>query len=341
MSVEFLCIQCHSQLQVPDPWEKSSQCPHCGEIQTVPQGVAAFSPHETLSYEITPDILSLFVPPLTPTRVRFGEMFLSTWNLFFARFGTFLLIGLIVVGVNFLFFWVSFTVFTAIPEDQRFLTTPFNIIGWIVRAYLYLGFVCYIIHLAREGKSRLSMLFPGLKLFLKQLGASILVILAFGTVTVCSIAVGFILALGVGAVNDFTLMGVLDLGTLLSVLIAVPVFIWLTIRLTWCVAFIADRHEGPIESIVSSWQFSRGNVLSLFGLMFVFGIIGVFVLICANFLYIPFFLVCVNLGFFIPRSSMLPIFFTIFMPLVLIVPLIFCYTVVAYLMMTGQSLSRS
>jgi len=67
MSVEFLCIQCHSQLQVSDPWKKSSQCPHCGEIQTVPQGVVAFPPHETLSYEISPDILSLFV--LRQTRI--------------------------------------------------------------------------------------------------------------------------------------------------------------------------------------------------------------------------------------------------------------------------------
>ena len=336
MSVEFLCIQCHSQLQVSDPWKKSSQCPHCGEIQTVPQGVVAFPPHETLSYEISPDILSLFVLPLTPTRVRFGKMFQNTLNLFFAHFGIFLLIGLIVAGVNFLFFWVSFTV---IPEDQRFLTTPFNIIGWIVRAYLYLGFVRYILHLAREGKSRLSILFPGLKLFLKQLGASILVILAFGTVTVCSIAVGFILALGVGAVNDFTLMGVLDLATLLSVLIVIPVFIWLTIRLMWHVIFIADRNEGPIEAIVSSWQFSRGNVLSLFGLMFIYGIIGLLVLISANILRTPFFLICAKHGIIIPRSVMLLMF--TFMPLVLIIPLIYCCTVVAYLMMTGQSLSKS
>ena len=325
MSFEFLCERCHSQLQVPEEIRgRKAQCPHCGEIQTVPQGTIIPPASEFLPYN-TPfqqDPSSLFTTPsgLRPTQVRFDEMFQKAWNLFFARFVDFLLIGLVATGITSLFYGPAVVCdllanVGAENESLRPYILPlsvasffFYVANWIVGIYLQLGGVRYAIHLAKGGESRLSLMFPGLELFLKHLGASILVGLAVTAVTVGSFTVGglffAVLVLGLGMNNP----GILP-ATLLCILIAMPIIIWLSIRLMWCAAFIADRNEGPIEAIGSSWQFSSGNVLSLFALMLVYGILAGAVGIC-----------------------------TCFFGFILALPIIHCYTAVAYLMMTGQPL---
>jgi len=329
MSFEFLCTRCHSQLQVPEEIQgRKAQCPHCGEIQTVPQGTiippippaSEFLPYNT---PFQPDP-SLFTAPsgLRPTQVQFSEMFQNTWNLFSARFVDFLLIGLVATGITSLFYGpaVVCDLLANLGADNESLRPYiplfavanifFSIANSTVGIYLQLGGVRYAIHLARGGESRLSLMFPGLELFLKHLGASILVGLAVAAVTggiiIIGVVVAGILMIGAGG-NGPPWMIVLV--AVLGVLIAMPIIIWLSIRLMWCAAFIADRNEGPIEAIGSSWQFSSGNVLSLFALMLVYGILAGAVAICT----------C-GLGF------------------LLFLPIVYCYTAVAYLMMTGQPL---
>jgi len=94
----------------------------------------------------------------------------------------------------------------------------------------------------------------------------------------------------------------------LAFLIALPFIIIISTRLMWFVGFIADRNEGPIEALQSSYRFSRGNFLALFGLAFTYNILGGVVTLCT----------C-GLG------------------TVIAMPLFYCYTAVAYLTMTGQT----
>ena len=327
MSFEFLCERCHSQLQVPEEIRgRKAQCPHCGEIQTVPQGTIIPPASEFLPYEtpFQPDPSSLFTTPqgLRPTQVQFSGMFQNAWNLFSARFVDFLLIGLVATAITSLFYGPAIVcdLLAQLGAKNESLepfillfsvaNIFFSIANWFVGIYLQLGGVRYAIHLARGGESRLSLMFPGLELFLKHLGASILVGLAVGAVTggifIIGVVIAGLLAIGAGGNGP---PWVIVLVAVLGVLIAMPIIIWLSIRLMWCVAFIADRNEGPIEAIGSSWQFSSGNVFSLFALTFVYGLLIAAVGIC-----------------------------TCFFGFILAMPLIYCYTAVAYLTMTGQPL---
>ena len=301
MSFKFLCERCQHQLQVPEEIQgKKAQCPHCGEIQTVPQD-SGFN-------ETPMGVSSPFSLPseLTPTRIRFDQVFQNAWNLFSARFVDFLLLGLIFGGILLLFFVLVFPM-VLMGGDNFLISILVQITGGILGVYLQLGGIRYALHLARRHESRLSLLFPDLNLYLKCLGASFLLWLAsWGIMIVSTIAGGVACgALGLG-VNP---LQAIFWTSILGLLFASPFLIFLTVRLMWCVAFIADRNEGPIEALGSSWQFSSGNVLAIFGLLFVCGLLCLLVTFCT----------C-GLGFIVA------------------IPFANCYTAVAYLMMTGQPL---
>ena len=220
--------------------------------------------------------------------------------------GDFLLLGLIVGGLLLLFYVLLF-VMVSITGDNFLIRILAQITGGILGVYLQLAGFRYALHLARRHESRLSLLFPDLNLYLKFLGASFLLWLASWGITIVSTIAGGV-ACGAFGLATTPLQAILWT-TILGLLFASPFLIFLTVRLMWCVAFIADRNEGPIEALGSSWQFSSGNALAIFGLLFVCGLLCLLVTIC-----------------------------TCCLGLIVAIPFAHCYTTVAYLMMTGQPL---
>jgi hypothetical protein len=50
--------------------------------------------------------------------------------------------------------------------------------------------------------------------------------------------------------------------------------IWITLSFYLANFFIIDRDAGGVESLKLSWRFMAGNRMTVFGLTFVFGLVG-------------------------------------------------------------------
>ena len=347
MSIDFYCARCHSFLRVPDEiGGRKAQCPHCGDIQAVPtesmmsqppmdaQPIPSLDspPSQPQAFQLPYAQSQLFSPTaeLVSTRPGFSAMFQNTWDIFSARIGDFIMVGLVMAGILLLFSGPSFALSFFLELTQRneaarnqyadfliplfALRVCFDILGGIVNCYLQLGGIRYAIHLARGRESRLSLMFPGFGLFLKNFVATILVaIVAWGAMAIFLVpgfAIYFFSMQGqvfqpIAEQNIGLLVGII----IISFLIALPVLMYISVRLGWFVCFLADREEGPLEAIQSSIHYTRGNVLSLLALMIAYGVIGFFIALCT----------C-NIGYIVAF------------------PLFQCYFAVAYLMMTGQPL---
>ncbi|HBT77713.1 MAG TPA: hypothetical protein DEB39_12500 [Planctomycetaceae bacterium] len=251
--------------------------------------------------------------PLVASKLSFDKLFNDTWNLYKNHLG--MLIGIVVIMSvpNFLqnvlgqilqllasSGAVSQEVFIGMLLFLYFI----SFIAWVASIWLYLGALRMILSIARGNPSPpFSMIFSEGRLVLKAVLVGIILFIV--ALPFVGVAIGILFPLwyyNQGAA-DVTIPIVI---TLVVSLVSVLGLCYVNARLFWSYLFLADRNEGIFESLGSSWRFSRGNVSVIVLSYIVFGLIGALgMLLC-----------CVGM--------------------ILTMPIVHCFTVIAYLIMTGQ-----
>lgn len=212
------------------------------------------------------------VAALNPTRISFDEVFNLTWRIFQLHIGPLALVGLIAFAIQAVMQVLGFGVNLLgelANEPAISIATGFgvNVLQFLVTPIVTLGYSVPCLLLLRQGQTS-----PGdfmkfvpfygrclLKDFLFTL--MLMAILAFAAVPV-----------GILAAAKQPEAAVV-VGVLLGIA-AITAFIWVTISFYLANFFIIDRQAGAIESLQLSWRFMAGNRLTVFGLTFVFGLVG-------------------------------------------------------------------
>ena len=270
----------------------------------------------------------------------------TTWRISFYRYKKLIHLGCICGGIILLTF-VAVIIITNTLGCSAALSTAIKIrltaaigIAFIcIFAAVFAGSVRYCVCLLREGDAKIRLVFEDSTLGLRYIISS-LVIIAFGFVLASPFFAASYLYETHTALSDYAKI-FLQYGWLLYIFI-IPAAI---VRLCWNVAFIADRNEGPIRSIISSIRFSKGYWIDLI-LFFVLQFISMYIFLAISIALggITLSLISIPiLQFFLESRFVLPMILTIVVPSVYILfvfPELCCSIAVVYLSITGQKITE-
>lgn len=330
------CPYCEEIQIVPSHTEESHEDSQSMEPQPIPSGAAP--PQEPERALPIPPSYHSDAPPfsfdagsqsqiLKPTQPGFSEMFQKTWDTFFSRIGDFILIGLINLAATIpaSVLWGCFQVLAAGIEQQdnnevgegllMILLMVYIVVGllsFLLQMYLFVGGIRYSLHLIRGGESKISIMFPNIRPAVYFIISSLLV--GFIMLTFIILAIVFFLAVGAALIwitdnllNADVALVIQVIAIVIAQVVLLVAIIAVSIRFLIIACFIIDRGEGPLQAIQSSFAYTSGSSLALFGLFFVYSMISLALMFCT----------C-GAGTF------------------LVYPLVQCYTAVAYLLLTGQ-----
>ncbi len=256
MPIEFRCMHCGTLLRTDDDTAgKQAKCPQCGAVMSVPamggapaspfaadpgnpyQSPSAFAPHPGNA------------PPgeIVATTIDFGDIFRCTWEIFKPNWGTCLLAYFAVLAVNFL---ISYGLVFGLMMVGRVMVgprggAPFSIVGnviaQLISIWLGIGLMIYMLKVARGEVAEFVDLFSGGPYYVQIFLALLLFSLIF--------YVGLILCIVPGII----------LGLMFSQ------FYYL----------VLDRGLPVSDAFRTSRELTRGNKLTLFLILLVFGLASV------------------------------------------------------------------
>lgn len=301
MPIEFECPECQNRLRVPDGSEgQTALCPKCSLQFTVPdQSDSATSsnppspgddansnpfatspPSSSGTNPYAAPTASTEIPAdgpqasLTNSSISFDQVLSETWAGFTENLGAFLLLGLIIVGL-----YVGTSIIT-VPISlaaQASGDVTVAVILEIVSAILSQVFGAFIaavgfrytLDVLSGSRSPFDRAFKVFPFVLRVLGANIVVgLLVFASILL--IALPAIPVFFFGRNNE-----VLMIATFAVIGVVVfAMYIFVFTRLCLPVLFIIDRGEGVIESVSSSFTYTKGNALTIFLSMLVIGLAG-------------------------------------------------------------------
>ncbi len=296
MSIEFNCVRCRARLQIPEEvLGQKTQCPYCQEIQIVAPAV------------------------LTPARVQFLRLLQDTWAVFCARFSEFLVFGLVVIvaailiNIPFQIFGRLIGLLDQFPREINIVIIIVSVVFFVLAMICGLGLVVgstrYALHLVRGGPQKLSLLIPRAGQIFNYLLQYLILLLLYSVFTVPALFLIRYAILLQEHVEDAQPMGTALLVCVVFFLLFFSMLV--SARLGCGVAFLVDRNEGPIQSLLSSYAFSAGNTWVIFGNLFVFAIGGMCFTCC-----------------------------TCYIGGILLLPFMYCFWAIVYLSITGQSFPR-
>ena len=215
---------------------------------------------------------------LRPSVIGFERVLASTWNVFIQNLGPCLLLGLMLVGVyiaqQVLAYAIGLTA-GAMRQQEAILAANIanNLINFLIQTFVQLAVAAFSIELARDGRASADAFSKAGAVYGRGLAVSFLIaLLAGGILFVCMIP-GIIAALLQSPE-----------GMMVAFVIGVPIgvvgLLVVTLHYYLSLYFLVDRRLGIIEAMSASGKFMHGNKLTVFGLMFVVGILGgIFVLV--------------------------------------------------------------
>jgi len=269
MPITFQCPACYAMLKVPDDTVgKQAKCPRCGQIVTISAGAPA-APSSDMGAAVPPPIggepprpqeptsVNPYAPPqaqtsylapidrgtIEPQIISFSETFNVTWRLFFDNIGPFLGMGALLFGLTFVGnMFVNFIslFFAAAGDDEAMIflgiiVLIFSVLMAAVSMWLQGGMLRYSVELAKGMRPNFGRIFLPVNQFLGYFAVVILLSLI--------VTAGFILLILPGII-------------LMLMLFCAP-------------AVYLDGKAGVIESFSVSRTITRGNRLTIFGLVLV------------------------------------------------------------------------
>jgi hypothetical protein len=251
MPIEFRCEQCRQLLRTPDEsLGKQARCPDCGAIQTVPGGVAETAaaasiptiapidtnnPYQTSGGEdlLYPDAVALG-GTLARRPVEIDELLSTTWSIYKNHLGECLLGCFVFFVVFYAIFGVVFALLFPLfmqqgkPNDLTF-NSVVNLIVMPIWLYLFTGLQLFMLRVARGQPASVADLFRGGRWLIRMF-------LAFLIFYLC-----------------FMIGSLVIIGGLIFAFFAWPFFF-----------LILDRDLGPLESITTAIEITRGSRLTAF-----------------------------------------------------------------------------
>jgi phage FluMu protein Com/uncharacterized membrane protein len=252
MPIELRCHRCQRLLRTADDsGGKQTKCPECGTILDIP-----LPPEPTplpWAPRVNPAIQSTVAPVAVagsqPTGLDIGDVFNRTWEIYTKELAPLIVGMLILLGVTLVLFvpiaigmTIAVGVGIAVSENGNeplgvaiiiAAVAAVILVAFLASAWLYGGFIQWILKIARGQPHTFSDIFSGSPYVLSLLGAGLLFFLAT--------MVGYILCIVPGVI----------------IALMFSQFAWL----------IVDRRAGTLESLSRSLQLTNGNKLPMFLLM--------------------------------------------------------------------------
>ncbi len=179
------------------------------------------------------------------------ELYSSAWNIYKNHwiFLSLIYLAAILIGL-------PFSLLKGIAVNV-FITSIWNVIGFIVQAVVYLGLIKVSLDLAEDNTCSLKGFFAGMVHFWNFLVAQLFLSLIFIALTFSTI-----ILLALGGFSPYISLGI---GVAMFGVIA-----WLWIRWIFLQYYIVDQSAGPIEGFKMSWTGTSGKEWSLFLLILSF-----------------------------------------------------------------------
>lgn len=222
------------------------------------------------------------IGPFVPTRIDFSDVLERTWAIFKQRWGICLgvglLWGLLQFGASFL---VNIATAAIAPATGELIGVVVFLCGqlgdWIFSTWIGIGGAIFFLKTARGQSPGVGELFAGGPYLLTVILGSILwALILFGVIGACLLPSGIVavwLAVGGGGPEGAIAMWVI------CVCVAVGAIIYISLRFwAWYYAII-DRNCDVIESFRLSSAATRGNKLTVLGVFFVTGLIGLVLIV--------------------------------------------------------------
>ncbi len=225
--------------------------------------------------------------PLRPAKVTAGEILQLTWDTLTNRTKDCLLLGLILIALYIAGNSVSFVLSTLLGvaggAEQPVVAVTINLLlylwGQVFGAVVMGVALRYLLNLLRGSPEPMRGAFHILpvlwRLILVQIAISLIAgVIAGGLALICMLPLmifGFN-----GQQPPVFLIGWFLI--LVPIVFCLVMYIW--IRLSLAPALVIDRNLGVIDSLSESLRYTRGNVLGIFGGLFVVGLLaGLFALV--------------------------------------------------------------
>jgi hypothetical protein len=223
---------------------------------------------------------------LSHRQIDFGQVFGTTWDVFWNNLGPCVLVGLVMFGVTIGLQVVSQIGGMAAQASGEIAAVVLfqvfsSVLSFLIQTWMNMGVLYFGIRLARTGQATVGDFFAIGPYFLRGLGVNLLIAL----IGVCVIAVCLVPALGLflaaGGPDAFeTNPAPVVVAGLIGFLVGLVLVIWVSMRLYLSLAFLVDRNTGVVESLSHSDTYMGGNKLTAFLAALVAGILGgLFVLV--------------------------------------------------------------
>ena len=230
-------------------------------------------------------------------RLDLGKLLGDTFEIYKSHFGVMCLVGVILYGIptaigicGALLQGLSEAIAKAGAPQPLLLIAMliglsifFSLLQNIAQYYLVLGALRQCLHLVRNGVDfRADMMFPPPMMFLKAFAVWLIVgLIPGGILLVSALPAGimYLLALFADMFNvnfninepSVAMIAMIAVGVLFFT-IGICVAIWVSVRFSLAVIFVADQNAGIIDSMRYSWQVTSGNFWWLFVAIIVLGI---------------------------------------------------------------------
>ncbi|MHB8899804.1 MAG: zinc ribbon domain-containing protein [Thermoguttaceae bacterium] len=279
MPIEFRCTQCNKLLRTGDDTVgKQARCPECGAVMAVPAPAPAsgspFDPTAAPQPSVPPaPVASPFAEPprdstnpyqspaglalepqsfaprgeIRPTQIEFGATLTRTWQIFgdnwLAMLGALILIFIINVAVSFAMQGVIAGIGAAVNDATVAGVAGFfiQVVFQVFAMWLGIGLNMFTLALVRGEQPSMGMLFAGGRFLLP--------------IILCALLVGVVVLLGL-------------------VLLIIPGIIF-AMMLMQAQLLIIDRNMGVLDAMSTSREVMAGNKLTVFGIGFVAGLLGI------------------------------------------------------------------
>jgi len=301
MPIEFKCSQCGRLLRTPDDSAgKQAKCPQCEAIQSIPHatvsaapspppvdptGAAAAgsetdqgtftqpppppppqtgdpNPYQAPQFGAAPAAIPPGTGVFQPSRIDVGDILNRAWVIFQANWPMVILVMfvayLLTTIVSHGMLAVIGLLNVAIGDNVVIVIgqTLQNIIVQVFSLWIGLGVQLYLLRTSRGEASTFGDLFGGGRFLLPAIGASILLFLLIGGILAVFLSPGLLLMVMIGF-DDPTSIVVMAIGGVISA----PIIIFLWIAFSQYQFLCVDRGAGPVESLMLSWEITKGNRL--------------------------------------------------------------------------------
>lgn len=235
---------------------------------------------------------------LIPSRVGLCAIISDSWNLITTNFLTcflgFLIFAMITGACNMVTQILgSLSEIPGVtPEIKAFLAILllcFTLINFLVNCFMSVGCWRYFLTLLRGQKPEIELLFSGWNAFGRSILTSFLTVLIIAPIILIAIlgAAGIFAAINPEEAENGVLFARIFFGFIMAMMVCLYFILF---RLSLALPLVADTSYSATEAIAFSWKITKGNVISLLGLVLFSGVVALLGLMAC----------CVGMFFAIP-----------------------------------------